>query len=540
MISSRFPFFDWRKYILENITLIHLAALGLGLVVGALCTWWLCHRSRVLALTNLEREQSAHLLALQNQWVLREQSLQYELNQTRQQLDESRLGAAQTQQQLVQQAASLSENQQSLAAAREKLFYLDEVKHQLRNTEQENSGLRSQHADLVARLETERKSFAEQLTLLRDAKAELSKEFENIANKIFDTKQQQFSASSKTLLDTTLDPLKLQLGEFRRKVEDVYEKESAERNRLSGQVLELQKQAQKIGEDAVNLAQALKGNNKSQGNWGEVVLERLLEQSGLQKGREYDTQLSFSSDEGARRMPDVIVHLPEGKDLVIDAKVSLIDYEKYCNSNDDAERKQYLDQHVNSLRGHIKGLSIKDYEKLDGIKALDFVFIFIPIEAAFMLALQHEPNLYREAYDKHIILVSPTTLLATLRTVENIWRYEKQNKNAERIAKEAGALHDQFVLLLDALDSVNNYLGKTQDAYNTARARLQTGRGNLLKRVNDIRRLGAKTKKVIDPQLLDTSETGDDEYLIEDASDPLVEESSPEQPESRRIEEKAK
>lgn len=525
---------------MEKITLIHLAALGLGLVSGALCTWWLCHRSRILALVNLEREQSAHLLALQNQWVLREQSLQYELNQTRQQLDESKAAAAQGQQQLVQQATSLSENQQSLAAAREKLFYLDEVKHQLRNAEQENSSLRSQHADLVARLETERKSFTEQLALLRDAKTELSKEFENIANKIFDTKQQQFSVSSKTLLDTTLDPLKLQLGEFRRKVEDVYEKESAERNRLSGQVLELQKQAQKIGEDAVNLAQALKGNNKSQGNWGEVVLERLLEQSGLQKGREYDTQLSFSSDEGARRMPDVIVHLPEGKDLVIDAKVSLIDYEKYCNSNDDAERKQYLDQHVSSLRGHIKGLSIKDYEKLDGIKALDFVFIFIPIEAAFMLALQHEPNLYREAYDKHIILVSPTTLLATLRTVENIWRYEKQNKNAERIAKEAGALHDQFVLLLDALDSVNNYLGKTQDAYNTARARLQTGRGNLLKRVNDIRRLGAKTKKVIDPQLLDTSDAGDDEYLLEDTSDPFVEESSSEQPESHRIEEKAK
>jgi DNA recombination protein RmuC len=508
---------------LDNHILLQLAALGLGFVVGILLTWLFCHRSRLAALARLYREQEAQQLALQNQWMLREQSLQHEAGQARQQLDELKSVGAQQQQQLLQHAASLSETQQALAAAREKLFYLDEIKQQLRHTEQENSDLRSQQAELAARLEGERKSFTEQLALLREAKTELSKEFENIANKIFDNKQQQFSASSKTLLDTTLDPLKLQLGEFRRKVEDVYEKESAERNRLSGQVLELQKQAQKIGEDAVNLAQALKGNNKSQGNWGEVVLERLLEQSGLQKGREYDTQLSFSSDEGARRMPDVIVHLPEGKDLVIDAKVSLIDYEKYCSSNDDAERKQYLDQHVSSLRSHIKGLSIKDYEKLDGIKALDFVFIFIPIEAAFMLALQHEPNLYREAYDRHIILVSPTTLLATLRTVENIWRYEKQNKNAERIAKEAGALHDQFVLLLDALDSVNNYLGKTQDAYNTARSRLQTGRGNLLKRVNDIRRLGAKTKKVIDPQLLDSDDVGDEEYLLEDASEQLSE-----------------
>jgi DNA recombination protein RmuC len=340
---------------------------------------------------------------------------------------------------------------------------------------------------------------------LQNAKVELAKEFENLANKIFENKQQQFNLNSKSLLDNTLDPLKLQLTEFRKKVEDVYEKENAERNRLSGQVVELQKQAQKIGEDAVNLAQALKGNSKAQGNWGEVVLERLLEESGLQKGREYDTQVNFTGSDGSRLMPDVIIHLPENKDIVIDAKCSLVDYEKFCSSDDETERKYYLNAHVNSLRSHIKSLSIKDYEKLDGIKALDFVFIFIPIEAAFMFALQHEPGLYREAYDRHIILVSPTTLLATLRTVENIWRYEKQNKNAERIAKEAGALHDQFVLLLESLDAIGNSLNKTQEAYSKARDRLQTGRGNLVKRVDDIRRLGAKTKKSIAGHLLENA-----------------------------------
>lgn len=499
-------------------------AFGIGVLSGALLAWLFYRRAQGAALERVIHEQETRLVAAQNQWLLREQSMQHELTQARQQLEELKIAYAQIQQHSALQTNNLNDTQQLLAAAREKLLYLDEIKQQLRIAEQEVSDARSQQADLNARLEAERKSFDEQLTLLKNAKVELGKEFENLANKIFDTKQQQFSLSSKTLLDTTLDPLKLQLGEFRRKVEDVYEKESAERNRLSGQVLELQKQAQKIGEDAVNLAQALKGNNKSQGNWGEVVLERLLEQSGLQKGREYDTQVSFASDEGARRMPDVIVHLPEGKDLVIDAKVSLIDYEKYSSSNDESERQQYLNQHVSSLRGHIKSLSIKDYEKLEGIKALDFVFIFIPIEAAFMLALQHEPNLYREAYDRHIILVSPTTLLATLRTVENIWRYEKQNKNAERIAKEAGALHDQFVMLLDALDSVNNYLGKTQEAYNTARSRLQTGRGNLLKRVNDIRRLGAKTKKVINPQLLEMDAvedvTQEEDHLLEATPDP--------------------
>jgi DNA recombination protein RmuC len=506
---------------LNNPALLAIIALVIGFVFGGLIAWWFFHRALRNSNSLAERAQEARELALQNQWGLREQGLQYELNLTRQQLDDARALNLQFQRDLEHQTTLSNNAQQTLAAAREKLLYLDEIKQQLRIAEQESSDFRSQHAELTVRLEAERQNFTEQLALLKNAKTELSKEFENVANKIFENKQQQFSLNSKTLLDSTLDPLKLQLGEFRRKVEDVYEKESAERNRLSGQVLELQKQAQKIGEDAVNLAQALKGNNKSQGNWGEVVLERLLEQSGLQKGREYDTQVSFASEDGARRMPDVIIHLPEGKDLVIDAKVSLVDYEKYCSSNDDIERRQYLNQHVASLRNHIKSLSIKDYEKLEGIKALDFVFIFIPIEAAFMLSLQHEPNLYREAYDRHIILVSPTTLLATLRTVENIWRYEKQNRNAERIAKEAGALHDQFVLLLDSLDSVNNYLGKTQEAYNTARSRLQTGRGNLLKRVNDIRRLGAKTKKVIDQQLIEQNDI-DEEFQLDELTPRLT------------------
>lgn len=460
------------------------------------------------ALLLRENELKALHIQEQHQAAMRETSLQHELAQAKLQAQDAKQELSElkaTHQQLHDQA---NRSLQELAAAKEKLQHLADTQVQLQQKDAALVKVTAEATELNTRLDQERKNFTEQLALLQQAKVELAKEFENIANKIFDNKQQQFSLSSKNLLETTLDPFKLQLNDFRKKVEDVYEKENADRNRLSGQVLELQKQAQKIGEDAVNLAQALKGNNKTQGNWGEVILERLLEESGLQKGREYDTQMSFTGDDGSRRMPDVIIHLPEQKDIIIDSKVSLIDYEKFCTTDDDQERKYYLNAHVNSLRGHIKGLNIKDYEKLEGIKSLDFVFIFIPIEAAFMLALQHEPNLYREAYDKHIILVSPTTLLATLRTVENIWRYEKQNKNAERIAKEAGALHDQFVLLLDAMDNIQNYLGKSQDAYNTARSRLQTGRGSLVKRVDDLRRLGAKTKKRIDSNLLgDETET---------------------------------
>lgn len=496
-------------------TLLLMAALIGGVILGVLLALLLNRRRVQDAVLLHTRELETEHAAQQNSWQLREASLTQDLSYARAEAERlnTRLAEAEVRQKELQQ--TLGDAHQQLAGAREKLQLLEPIQDRLRSSEQRVNELGRETTELKTRLEQERKNFEEQLKILQDAKTELTREFENIANKIFDNKQQQFSLSSKTLLETTIDPLKLQLSEFRSKVEDVYEKENAERNRLSGQVLELQKQAQKIGEDAINLAQALKGNSKAQGNWGEVILERLLEQAGLQKGREYDTQVSFVSEDGARRMPDVIVHLPENKDIIIDSKVSLVAYEKYCNSDDDLERTGHLNAHVNSLRAHIKSLSVKDYEKLDGVKSLDFVFIFVPIEAAFLLALQHEPGLSHEAYDRRVILVSPTNLLAILRTVENIWRYEKQNKNAERIAKDAGALHDQFVLLLDALDSVGSCLNRTQEAYNTARKRLQTGRGNLIKRVDDIRRLGAKTKKTIARDLIDETVEAED-FLLED------------------------
>lgn len=345
---------------------------------------------------------------------------------------------------------------------------------------------------------------------MRQARESLTQEFENLANRIFDAKQEKFSEQSKQALNTSIDPLRKEIHDFRKKVEDAYDKENAERNKLVGQIVELQKQAQRVGEDAVMLANALKGDSKFQGNWGEVVLERILEQSGLSRGREYDTQVALKDDEGNRRNPDVIVHLPDQRDIVIDAKVSLTDYERYCRAEEPEEKQRYLKQHISSIRTHITGLSRKSYEQLEGVNSLDFVLIFVPVEAAFMLALEQDHSLFRDAYDKGIILVSPSTLLATLRTIHNIWRYEDQNRNAQKIAAEAGKLYDQLVLVVESLDDVGKHLDKSQQAWQQTRKRLVDGRGNLVKKFEDIRKLGARTSRQLPDKLVEEADDQDE------------------------------
>ncbi|GAA5316641.1 MAG: DNA recombination protein RmuC [Candidatus Pelagadaptatus aseana] len=437
------------------------------------------------------------------------EQLQGQLQQSQAQLSEQTSQIEQYQQdtrQLQQQCQQLIAAEQVL---QESLKHRDSQLDELKQKREAYEALLAEHNSLRAKAEAEQEHMAKQLQLLNESKQQLGKEFEVLANRIFEEKQQAFSRQSQSTIDASVNPLKEQLKDFRKKVEDVYGKEAAERNQLVGQIAELQKQTSKIGEDALNLANAIKGDNKAQGNWGEVILERLLEESGLQKGREYDVQVSLKSEEGARRNPDVIIRLPENKDIVIDSKVSLVHYEKYYGADSEPEKSDFLKQHVNSLRTHIKQLGAKSYEDLEGLRTLDFVFLFVPVEAAFMLALQEDPGLFREAYDKHIVLVSPTTLLATLRTVENIWRYEKQNKNAEEIARQAGGLYDQFVLLIAAFEDIGKQLDKAQVAYDLTQKRLANGRGNLIGRVEKLRKLGAKTKK----QLAQAADNQDAEEL---------------------------
>ena len=305
----------------------------------------------------------------------------------------------------------------------------------------------------------------------------------------------------------TLSPLRRDIGDFRKQVESAYDKENAERNKLVGQISELQKQTLQVGADAVSLANALRGDNKAQGNWGEFILEKLLEDSGLSNGREYSTQVAKKDESGKRRNPDVIIHLPEGRDIVIDAKVSLVDYERYFHAENEDEKQQCLRQHLNSLRSHIKGLSSKDYENLDGVNSLDFVLIFVPVESAFMLALDQDPEMMRDAYDRGIILVSPSTLMVTLRTIKNLWRYADQNRNAQLIADKAGGLYDQFVLYIESLDEVGKHIEKSQEAWETAHKRLSSGRGNLIRRTEELKKLGAKAKKSLPDGSLETDGT---------------------------------
>jgi DNA recombination protein RmuC len=345
-----------------------------------------------------------------------------------------------------------------------------------------------------------------QSQLLSEARLQMGHEFENLANRIFETKQRQFDQQNQKTLNYSLNPLRLQIDDFKKQVADVYQKESAERNQLMGKVGELQSQTLKIGREAVNLANALKGDNKAQGNWGEMILERILQDSGLRKGVEYQSQVSLyeQSNEGIggrRRAPDIIIYLPNNKQLIIDAKVSLVHYEQYVNAGTEGELTLALKAHIQSVRAHVKNLSKKNYESLEGINSLDFVFIFMPIEASFMLTLQSEPQLFQEAYDQQVVLVSPTTLMTTLQTVSSIWRYQKQNQNAEKIAAEAGGLYDQFVLFLESITQIGHQLDKTTEAYQLAKKRLYEGKGNLFKRAENLRALGAKTKRSMEQSI---------------------------------------
>ncbi len=328
-------------------------------------------------------------------------------------------------------------------------------------------------------------------------------QFKNLANEILEEKTKKFTDQNKTNLKDILNPLKEKIGEFEKKVEET-NKESIERNSaLKEQISGLKDLNIKITKEAENLTKALKGESKTQGNWGEFILESILEKSGLVKGEQYEVQVSKTNEEGKRLQPDVIIKLPEQKNIIIDSKVSLTSYERYINSEDEREKALELKNHLMSIRSHLKGLSDKNYQNIYEIGSLDFVLLFMPIEPAFSLAVQNDAELFNDAYDKNIVIVSPTTLIATLRTISSIWRQENQNRNALEIARQGGQLYDKFKSFTDDLIKVGENLKTTQKSYELAMNKLSEGKDNLIRKTERIKELGAKATKTLDQRLLD-------------------------------------
>ena len=365
-----------------------------------------------------------------------------------------------------------------------------------RANEAENqlSTLQAKYQHLSERLAEQKAELSEMQTTFRD-------EFRNLANDILEEKSKKFTEQNREKLDQLLKPLGDKIQSFQKQVEEAHKEDIKGRSALGQHLKMLQEVNHKMSEEAKNLTKALKGDTKQQGNWGEMILERILEKSGLTKGREYETQESIRNEDGRSQQPDVVVYLPDEKRLVIDSKVSLNAYEAYSSAEDMPEQQQAVKKHISSLRNHVRGLSNKDYAKLHGANSPDFILMFIPIESAFGLAMQNEPSLYNDAFDKNIIIVSPTTLLATLATIENVWKQEYQNQNAMEIAKRGGLLYDKFVGFVDNLNEVGQRIDQTQQAYDHAMKQLSTGRGNLVGQAEKLREMGASSSKQLPDSL---------------------------------------
>ena len=362
-------------------------------------------------------------------------------------------------------------------------------------------------------LAAERRQSADKLATLQqtaqEAKSVLSDQFKNLANEILEEKSKRFAEQNQQNLDILLKPLQEKLTDFRKQVDETYQSEARERFALKQEVEKLAGLNLRMTDETRALTNALKGESKTQGDWGELVLETILENSGLRKGEEYLVQDTQTISDGSRLQPDVVIRLPESKHLVIDSKVSITAYTRYIQADDDSIKTAELNSHVLSIKQHIQGLSAKNYQDLYGFGSIDFVLMFIPIEPAFLAAMRHAPDIYQEALKKNIVIVCPSTLLATVRTVAHLWRQEHQNRNAQEIARQCDSLYDKFVGFVEDLDKVGQRLEQAQISYSDAVGKLKTGRGNLIRTAENVKKLGVKPNKSLPSKLTDMAD--DDE-----------------------------
>ncbi|EJG1714768.1 DNA recombination protein RmuC [Vibrio parahaemolyticus] len=483
------------QWILEHQSLI-LSSLFAATASGVAVGWWV--KQRFITQTQL----------LEHQLVSEKQLHQQQLEQVKQSLADAQQELDELDNERDKAAFEVRQSHGKLMAAMEKLRYFEAVKQErqqyfdeLGQMREQKSRLETQLREQQARHEQMNQANAEKLQILEQAEVRLKQQFEHLANQLFEEKTAKVDLQNRQSLEGLLSPLKEQLEGFKKQVNDSFSQEAKERHTLVHELKNLQRLNEQMTREAVNLTQALKGDNKQQGNWGEVVLARVLAESGLREGHEYETQVNLQSEAGKRYQPDVIVHLPQNKQVVVDSKMALVAYERYFNAETDAERDRALSAHLTALRAHIKGLSMKDYHKLKGIQSLDYVLMFIPVEPAFQVAIQADPSLIKDAMEQNIILVSPTTLLVALRTIDNLWRNERQNENAKLIAQRATKLYDKLRLFIDDMEGLGGALDRANQTYQGAMNKLATGRGNVIRQAESFRQLGVEIKRPISSDL---------------------------------------
>ena len=495
MAGSAFPMLT------ESMPAVALVAI-VALVVGALVAWLVSrarvrsamqagHGSRDAEVVQLAADREAALANLRRIELV-QAAAKTEIDEQRQ-----RLLA------LVNEKATLSGRIERLAQVDGELAA---ARAETQKWREECQRAEQRLTETATRLHEQRQATADREQMLAHIRDEFSDKFKALANDLLEEKSKKFSEQNQAQIGSILNPLREQLGDFRKRVDDVYDKDSKERSQLKAEIDALKNLNQRISDDATNLTRALKGDSRTQGAWGELVLERLLEASGLEKGRAYDTQIVLRNEAGGRPRPDVIVHLPEGRDIIIDAKVSLKAYELYCASVDDNERSAHLTAHIGSLRNHVKELSERRYSDLAGVNSLEFVLMFVPVEAAYIEAVHHDDALHAFALERQVAIVTTSTLLATLQTVKSLWRFDDRNRNAIEIADRAGKLYDKFVGFVGDIEEASHRIEGARAALASASGKLSAGRGNLVGQVEKLRELGAKASKALPGELVERAQ----------------------------------
>jgi DNA recombination protein RmuC len=474
-----------------------------GIIVGGIATWLIFRSQTTMAINNaLNNKQlesvrlNARLLALQDE----NSRQQFDLDEDDVEIDNLRNQLNNMQNErttLAERASHQAESIRQLEQDKENLsVQKSDLSHQIQNCT-------AKIAELTVQLEAEQTQGKEKIELLNNAKEQLTNQFKSLANDILEEKSKRFTEQNQSNIEQLLSPLKTKLHEFQGKIEDVYVQEGKDRSALGEQVKQLMSLNQQLSQDAHNLTSALKGQAKTQGSWGEFILERVLENSGLTKGEHYKTQESYTREDGTRAQPDVIIYLPEGKHIIVDAKVSIVAYNDYANAENEVAKSAALKRHIISIRSHLKDLSSKSYQDLNQLNTLDYVIMFVPVEPAFMLALAEDGELWQEALAKNVFLVSPSTLLCVLRTISHLWKQEQQSRNAQDIAKRGGELYDKLTGFVMDLEKVGDRLHQAQKSYDDAFNKFKSGRGNVISQAEKLKQMGVKTSKSLPAPLVE-------------------------------------